>query len=196
MQSEAPSIVTSRPVYSPILIVDSCSDNDVFICENFISEQMQSLYLQSECPIKTAICITSDDTDVAGDDFSEKPIKCQQISHFVDNLPSFVRSMTIRTRVYLEGSEPFMWHIYGLLLKQGMVAEQIKMQPPTSKKRNVFCTHCFTLTDGVITTVASCSGCGRLLHVSDHFSKRHAAYFCYQVNAEDPNDVPQVQELT
>ncbi|MBR7888231.1 hypothetical protein J9B83_04680 [Marinomonas sp. A79] len=195
MQSEAPSAVTSRPVYAPI-IIDSCSDNDVFICENLMSEQMQSLYLKSKCPAKTALCITSDDTDIAVDGVAEKPIKFQKISDFLGSLPSLVKPMTLRSRVYLEGSEPFMWRLYGMFLAQGMVAEQINMQSPVSNKRSLFCTHCFSVTDDVTTTVAPCSGCGRLLHVSDHFSKRHAAYFCYQVNAEDPNDVPQVQELT
>ncbi|MCB5162833.1 dimethylamine monooxygenase subunit DmmA family protein [Marinomonas algarum] len=195
MEPDVSSRVVSRPIYDQVKSVVPLSDNNLFICEGSVSEQQQSMYLHSECPKKSLVCIISDHQNIQTESAADSLVKCQKMGGFIDSLPQKLSFMTLSSRAYLEGSEGFLWRIYRVLLELGMDPQQIIMQPPVTNNRDIFCPHCFTITEGVNKTVSECRQCERLLYVSDHFSKRHGAYFSYQVNAEDPNDIPEIKEL-
>ncbi len=101
----------------------------------------------------------------------------------------------VTTRLYVAGSEGFLWDIRNQALSAGLVDEQIQLAPPINKARRLFCTHCYSLTEGVTTSPCTCSGCGRLLLVRDHFARLHGAYVGVQINAEDPEEQPEQEVL-
>jgi hypothetical protein len=98
-------------------------------------------------------------------------------------------------RVHVIGTEPFLWEIAGAAEEAGLGREEYALFTVGSQARRLFCVHCRTITDGVTTNVAECSGCGAHLFVRDHFSRRLNAFMGVQVDAEVPGERPPVEEL-
>lgn len=113
-----------------------------------------------------------------------------------EGLLALLHDAPLATAIYLAGDEPFLWDMRNLLRDLGFTAQQIVMLPPFSQARRLFCTHCYTLTEGVTHSPAVCSGCQRPLLVRDHFSRLHGAYVGVQINAEDPTELPQEEPLS
>jgi dimethylamine monooxygenase subunit C len=99
------------------------------------------------------------------------------------------------TAVYVAGRERFLWDIYGVLLREGVSAIRIRMEPAGSASRKVYCVHCSTLNVDVTDSIHVCSGCRSHLFVRDHFSRSMGAYMGVQVDAELPGEVPTPQRL-
>ena len=57
------------------------------------------------------------------------------------------------------------------------------------------CVHCKGITENVTTQPATCSHCGLLLLVRDHYSRRIAAFQGVCINAEDPSERPPIEEI-
>jgi hypothetical protein len=64
-----------------------------------------------------------------------------------------------------------------------------------SLARRMQCVHCKGITENVTTQPATCSHCGLLLLVRDHYSRRFAAFQGVCINAEDPNESPPREEV-
>jgi len=79
------------------------------------------------------------------------------------------------TQLYLAGSETLM----GLAMQAGMEAG-LDFQG---------------FTEEVTTQPVNCAHCGLLLLVRDHYSRRLAAFQGVNINAEDPSDVPEKEEI-
>ncbi|NMG49793.1 hypothetical protein GO613_16965 [Azoarcus communis] len=101
----------------------------------------------------------------------------------------------IADRLYLQGTEPFMWSLATAAGRAGLSPTQIRMQHAGSLKRRVWCTHCHQTTENVTTNIATCAGCARALLVRDHFSRRLGAFMGVMVDAEVPGEVPQREEV-
>jgi LSD1 subclass zinc finger protein len=69
----------------------------------------------------------------------------------------------------------------------GMVEEEMTLLHRGDGHRRVFCAHCraTTLVPEAAAREIGCSGCATVLSVSEHFSRRLAAYLGYAANAED-----------
>lgn len=98
-------------------------------------------------------------------------------------------------RLYACGSEPFVWEVNNLGASQGLGRSEMRHFAVGSRARRVFCNHCRTITEGVTTSIVACSGCGANLFVRDHFSRRLNAYAGFQVDAEEPGNVPPAEEI-
>jgi hypothetical protein len=98
-------------------------------------------------------------------------------------------------RLYLAGSEHFLWSATSIAAGFGLGADEIRREHYGSAARSVYCVHCKTITPDVRTNVVSCPGCARALMVRDHYSARLAAYMGFQVDAEDPGTIPQVESV-
>jgi len=94
-------------------------------------------------------------------------------------------------RLYVAGAEGFVRRAVRVGLDAGLVADEILTEVDAGAARDVWCSHCKAITRGVTTTVAPCAGCGRMLEVFHHFSRRHAAYMGFQVDAEVPGEIPE-----
>ena len=185
MSVEAQTDPSNRPRY-PSVSINTKSPSHLFIVEGEPSEAMNALYESVPDDCKKHLLTIGTKSDGAGID---------PVAVSTDTLLLLLAEALPSTAVYLEGSEAFMWDMNVLATKQGMVAEQINMLPPTSNKRRLFCTHCYTIMEDVTHTPAVCSGCGLNLLVRDHFSRLHAAYVGVQIDGEDPADLPEPEEL-
>jgi hypothetical protein len=101
----------------------------------------------------------------------------------------------VSDRLYVLGTEPFLWSVAQAATQAGWTAEQWQLSHAGSLQRRVWCTHCHGITEGVTTSIVACAGCGRQLLVRDHFSKRHGAFMGVMVDAEVPGVVPQAEEI-
>ena len=103
--------------------------------------------------------------------------------------------LNVTDRLYVQGTEPFVWSAAGLATQAGFSRSQLQLAHAGSQRRRVWCTHCHGFTEGVTTNLVDCAGCGRHLLVRDHFSRRHGAFMGVMVDAEQPGVRPAVQEL-
>lgn len=179
MQMDAIAAPNNRPDYTPV-VVNQKSPVHLFIVQGEMTDAFTSLMDQVTAPnAKTLISVGITDEAGAG----------------MDKAAEALSGLPLNIAVYVQGTEAFMWDVNSLAIKQGMVSEQIHMLPPVSNERRVYCTHCYTVMEGVTQTPAVCSGCQRNLLVRDHFSRLHGAYVGLMIDAEDPADLPEVEEL-
>jgi hypothetical protein len=168
--------VRSRPIYSPVE-KHPHSAMHLFISQGNAPDAMQSIFDQCD-PKKSQIHSHSSIDDLS--------------FVFREALPA----LPLATTFYLAGSESFLWGVAAQLYRQGVLQDQIRMLAPETKSRNVFCCHCYTITENVDQSPVSCAGCHRTQEVTDHFSRHLGAYRGCQVNAEDPLDLPKSMELS
>ena len=113
----------------------------------------------------------------------------------LEHLDRLMDTLTMGTQFYFAGSETFMWSAVKIAKQYGVQEDDIMKQVVMTLARPVYCVHCKTTTADVTTNIASCSGCGRKLFVRDHFSRRLGAYMGLQVDAEEPGNVPAIEEI-
>ncbi|MCQ9376315.1 hypothetical protein NMQ14_18900 [Methyloversatilis sp. XJ19-13] len=106
-----------------------------------------------------------------------------------------LRAAQMGTRLYLVGPEDAIWQAARLADGFGMSRDEMRLMQAGTRARPVFCVHCRTVTRGVHTHIAPCSGCGRALFVRDHFSRRLGAYMGFQIDAEAPGDIPAAEVI-
>lgn len=176
MQPELIHEIKSRPEYSPIEKKENALMH-LFIVAGETPEEITAII--ERCEDSKTIVISAD-----------------KLAQAVQGVDELIPSLPMATAVYIAGSESFLWGVAERLSDAGMASEQIQMLSPTVVGRAVFCCHCYSITPAVTQSPAQCDGCQRLLAVTDHFSKKHAAYMGYQINAEDPNDIPEAEELS
>jgi predicted RNA-binding Zn-ribbon protein involved in translation (DUF1610 family) len=117
---------------------------------------------------------------------------CQQLE---SDLESVFSSARMGLRLYIAGTERFIWDITRLANAFGIGDAEIQQEHADSHARQVACVHCNALTYPVTTNIVACSGCGRHLLVRDHFSRRLNAYMGLQIDAEVPAELPPVKEV-
>ena len=98
-------------------------------------------------------------------------------------------------RIYVAGSEKFMWDIAQIVLQYGVDDADIAKELTGTLARSVYCVHCKAITHDAHTNIQACVGCGKKLFVRDHFSRRLGAYMGLMVDAEDPGQVPEIEEI-
>ncbi|MYM64945.1 dimethylamine monooxygenase subunit DmmA family protein [Pseudomaricurvus sp. HS19] len=167
--------VKSRPVYPPVQ-KNSRAKYHLFVCQGDMPEAMASVVEACEAVGHRLI------------EASDPVTAVQQLQQVTPELP-------LATCAYVAGDEAFIWTVAEALGAAGMIPEQIQPFAPADRSRHVFCCHCYHITSGVTHTPAACAGCQRLLAVTDHFSRKLAAYRGIQINAEDPADIPEPMEL-
>ncbi len=167
--------VKSRPVY-PSVQKSSRAKYHLFVWQGDMPEAMAGIVEACEAVghrlIQTA----------------EPAAAVQQLQEVIPELP-------LSSCAYVAGDEAFIWTVAEVLSTAGMTPEQIRPFAPVDSSRHVFCCHCYHITRGVTHTPVACDGCQRLLAVTDHFSRKLAAYRGIQINAEDPADIPEPMEL-
>lgn len=97
-------------------------------------------------------------------------------------------------RLYLAGTEGLIGQAMQAALEAGIDHTSIQTEQRGSLARRVQCVHCKGITEDVTTQPATCSHCGLLLLVRDHYSRRIAAFQGVCVNAEDRSEIPPTVE--
>ena len=87
-------------------------------------------------------------------------------------------------RLYLVGSEAFVWQGHRIAETHGLGDGEIVLSGDSDGPRRAQCVHCKTFTDAVATPTYVCPGCGLRLLVRDHYSRRLAAFQAVAVRAE------------
>ena len=97
-------------------------------------------------------------------------------------------------RLYLSGTEGLIGQAMLAALEAGIDHSSIQTEHRGSLARRVQCVHCKGITEDVTTQPATCSHCGLLLLVRDHYSRRLAAFQGVCINAEDRSENPPQEE--
>jgi hypothetical protein len=98
-------------------------------------------------------------------------------------------------RLYLAGTEGLIGQAMQAAIEAGIDHSSIQTEHRGSLARRVQCVHCKGITDDVTTQPATCSHCGLLLLVRDHYSRRIAAFQGVCINAEDRSEIPAQEEI-
>jgi ferredoxin-NADP reductase len=110
-------------------------------------------------------------------------------------LDEVLRGMYMGMRLYIAGSEDFMWSVAKVANQFGVEDAGMMKELTGTLARPVYCVHCKTTTHGVTTNIGECSGCGRMLFVRDHFSRQLGAYMGLMIDAESPGELPEIEEI-
>ena len=98
-------------------------------------------------------------------------------------------------QLYLAGTEGLIGQAMQIALEAHVDYTSIQTEHRGSLARRVQCVHCKGITEDVTTQPVTCSHCGLLLLVRDHYSRRIAAFQGVCINAEDPSYIPEKEEI-
>ncbi len=98
-------------------------------------------------------------------------------------------------RLAATGTEGFIGRVVALAQGFGIDPATVTTEHRGSLARRVQCVHCKGMTEGVTTSIVTCSHCGLSLFVRDHFSKRLGAFQGVIIDAEEPGVVPEPEVL-
>lgn len=110
-------------------------------------------------------------------------------------LECVLQGMYMGMRLYIAGSEDFMWSVAKVANKFGIEDAGMMKELTGTLARPIYCVHCKATTHGVTTNIGKCSGCGRMLFVRDHFSRQLGAYMGLMIDAESPGELPEIEEI-
>jgi dimethylamine monooxygenase subunit C len=113
----------------------------------------------------------------------------------LSKLELVLRGMFMGMRLYIAGSEDFMWSVAKVANKFGIEDADMMKELTGTLARPIYCVHCKATTHGVTTNIGKCSGCGRMLFVRDHFSRQLGAYMGLMIDAESPGELPEIEEI-
>ncbi|TPI45436.1 hypothetical protein FJW05_18540 [Mesorhizobium sp. B2-9-1] len=126
-----------------------------------------------------------------------KPMQLHIAPSFASLLPRLKQMLTnahMGLRLYLAGTEGLIGQAMQVALEAGIDHTSIETEHRGSLARRMQCVHCKGITENVTTQPATCSHCGLLLLVRDHYSRRLAAFQGVCINAEDRSESPPIEE--
>ncbi|PDQ22856.1 hypothetical protein CN311_01210 [Mesorhizobium sanjuanii] len=127
-----------------------------------------------------------------------KPAQFYQGYSFASALPRLKQTLAnahMGLRLYLAGTEGLIGQAMQVALEAGIDHTSIQTEHRGSLARRMQCVHCKGITENVTTQPATCSHCGLLLLVRDHYSRRLAAFQGVCINAEDRSEIPPMEEI-
>lgn len=110
-------------------------------------------------------------------------------------LKQYLAQAKMGLRIYVAGTEKFMWSIAEVAQEFGVDDADITKEITGTLARSVYCVHCKAITHDAHTNIKKCCRCGRMLFVRDHFSRRLGAYMGLMVDAESPGELPAIEEI-
>lgn len=113
----------------------------------------------------------------------------------LDALQEILPACRMGTRIYVAGSEGFIWSAAKVAADFGVDDSAIMKELTGTLARTVYCVHCKAITHDVNSNIVACSGCAKKLFVRDHFSRRLGAYMGLMVDAENPGEIPVIEEI-
>lgn len=187
----APSDIQSRPVYAPLCPEATASRHWLVLEADACPADAGAALVQAFAPVAAALRTWSVGP-LALDGLA--PTALPDTAALAAALAQ-AGPFRVNDRLYVQGTEPFIWSVAALARAAGLAPEQLRLAHAGSLRRRVWCTHCHGVTEGVTTHTVPCAGCGRHLLVRDHFSRRHGAFMGVMVDAEAPGQRPAVQEV-
>lgn len=189
------SAIKSRPVYAPIQPVVSASQHRLVLegaaLQHEQLSQLANVFAAYTGQLQTWAIGSIAALPLPGGVVNYYGSLDEANSSLLDSL----RDAPMSLRLYVMGTEPFIWSVALLAQQAGLTASQLQLSHAGSLKRRVWCTHCHQMTEDVTTNITVCAGCGRHLLVRDHFSKRLGAFMGVQIDAECPGVLPPIEEV-
>jgi hypothetical protein len=200
--TEEISGIKSKPVYN-ILQYDPKSRSNLLISEGNGLEGLADLLNRSKSiqPSTINVMCTISSAEPLNPNSYISPDRCNKMRSFdsvnalLEDLPVTLSKSQMGLRLYICGSEIFLWSVANIARAAGMHKSEYSMQLIGSKARRVYCPHCKTTSEGVTTDIHECVGCGLSLVNCDHFSREMGAYLGFRVDAEVHGEIPERQEL-
>jgi hypothetical protein len=118
--------------------------------------------------------------------------------HEMDALYAFYRMLSecrMGTQFYVAGTESFIWSVCKLASLHDVQDSEVMKELCNSLARPVYCVHCKATMADVTTNIVTCRGCARKLFVRDHFSRHLGAYMGLMIDAENPGEIPEIEEI-
>ena len=162
----------SRPTYAPLRI-DPVGRAHLFVCDR--TGAPRPAQADAVAPERWTVMEASGEPDVA---------------RLLAELDQRLQHERVGLRLYAAGGEPFLSDVTSLADEAGLGAGEVFLQCLRPAGRRVQCVHCRAVNDRVSTTLVRCRGCGAMLLVRDHYSRRLGAYMGVQVDAECPGEHP------
>lgn len=194
------STLFSRPVYGTLS--PQSGKFHLFIADDAGASAILDLAKKVPADFFASACIMlisgGPDTRTASTLEALKPEQFYHGPSFASALPRLRQTLTnarMGTRLYLSGSEGLIGQAMQIAVEAGIDHRSIQTEHRGTLARRVQCVHCKGITDDVTTQPVTCSHCGLLLLVRDHYSRRIAAFQGVCINAEDPNDIPPTEEI-
>ncbi len=105
----------------------------------------------------------------------------------LSQLRSAIELACVGVRLVLIGPMPDIQAAAAVAAECGLFDEEVTLVPDGSEHRKVFCAHCRTVTVTVepVGSELECQGCATVLSISNHFSRRIAAYLGFSAHAEE-----------
>lgn len=95
----------------------------------------------------------------------------------LDGLQRSLSESAMGLRLYLAGPETFLAKAMQIADEFGFSKDEVYREATDLQDRRVFCLHCRHYNESAAAPFHRCGGCGRMLEVRDHFSRRLACYF-------------------
>ncbi|MCC7252676.1 dimethylamine monooxygenase subunit DmmA family protein [Hyphomicrobium sp.] len=194
----AVSGIKSRPVY-PGLSPDPNARSNVVVCDVAGAEAVVELLTRADGAFarRTSIILSADG---AGSEQAQALAKrlepagveiASGLPAAISHLNAILDQASMGLRLYAAGSEPLIGSVVQAGLDHFIDHLSIRTEHRGSLKRRVQCVHCKGMTEDVTTNPVTCSHCGLLLLVRDHYSRRLAAFQGVCINAESPGERPE-----
>lgn len=193
--------IRSKPVYST-LIWNQQATAHLVVAEG-VGGGLAVLKLFQQMQPEQAITVLYADHEQGNVDYSAtlKKVVIEGLQLYssddkaIEAVKDYLPTARMGLRVYVAGSEKFIWAVADLCARYGIENSEICKELTGTLARSVYCVHCKAITHDVHSNVAACDGCGRMLFVRDHFSRRLGAYMGLMVDAEAPGVLPEIEEI-
>ena len=186
------SDIKSRPRYGDRLALDPSGRVHVIVVSGGAGgDAVSSILAQARAAGDAPIRILAVVAEIAG----------LPVSHYeseaalLRGLHDLLELSRMGLRVYAVGPEAFLWAVDRIAAGYGFGKGEVAKFLAGSLARKVYCSHCKTMSDDIVANLHRCSGCGTMLLVRDHFSRRLGAYMGIKVDAEEPGCYPETVEL-
>jgi predicted RNA-binding Zn-ribbon protein involved in translation (DUF1610 family) len=176
----------SRPIYAPFALDDSGKRHLVITDQPAPPENLPAgIEVFTVHPVAPGIAAPAEQ--------HIRPFR--STAELLTFLPPYLARQTMGLRLYALGSEAFMWDVHYIAEQAGLSSAEMRFTRLGPFKRRVYCTHCRAMLEDIAQDHAACPGCGAVLFVRDHFSRRLRAFMGVKADAESPGELPAPAEL-
>ncbi len=193
------STIKSRPVYPGLRAVPNARRHLVAVEGDGVQAVARMLVeAPPDLPGRTHVLYTPGEGAADVEQLRALGVAALDVLPDVEQLLAVLSEMlsraTMGTRLYAAGGEGLLGRVVRLGIDHGIDHKSVLTEHRGTLARRVQCVHCKHFTEHVTTSVFECEGCGTLLFVRDHYSRRLAAFQGVCANAEDPTQRPAPEE--
>jgi predicted RNA-binding Zn-ribbon protein involved in translation (DUF1610 family) len=194
--------IKSRPVYPDRLVLDPSGRRHIVAClgQEAMAVLQESLSEPANPMIEAPVRILAAGT-VGAVPAASNRVPLAETSLFDDDgqllaaLADLLADACMGLRLYAVGPEAFLWDVDHVARPHAFGKGEVVKFPAGSAARRIYCCHCKTVTVGATGSIHECAGCGTMLQVRDHFSRRLGAFMAVRADAEAPGEFPAREEL-